>query len=102
MRPNWSLIFGENKTWSEEERRREEDEEKKKRKKRRNVWNLLSFVWKNQTINPFFFYEFGSKRTILGILVVFGKFRLDFSCFGLVLWLILGYMETKYGFPKFF
>ena len=35
-------------------------------------------VWKNQTINPFFFFfdEFGSKRTLLGILVVFGSFRL--------------------------
>ena len=49
----------------------------------------------------FFFYEFGSKRTLLGILVVLGSFRLDWSCFGLVLWLIWGCMETKYGFPKF-
>ena len=34
------------------------------------------FVWKNQTINPCF-DEFGSRRTLLGILVVFGSFRLD-------------------------
>ena len=38
-------------------------------------------VWKNQTINPFFFYEFGSKRTLLGILVVFGSFKLDLELF---------------------
>ena len=50
------------------------------------VWNLLILVWiielldfcmklfvKEETINHFFFffYEFGSKRTLLGILVVF-------------------------------
>ena len=29
----------------------------------------------------FFFYEFGSKRILLGILVVFGSFRLDFELF---------------------
>ena len=34
-------------------------------------------VWKNQTINPFCIYEFGSKRTLLGILVVLRSFRLD-------------------------
>ena len=39
-------------------------------------------VWKNQTIYPFFFfYEFGSKRTLLGISVVFGNFRLDLELF---------------------
>ena len=67
------------------------------------VW-MLWFVWKTQTINPFFFYEFGSKRTLLGILVVFFSFRLDLELFwfGLVLCLIWGYMETKYGFSKFF
>ena len=44
----------------------------------------IELVWKNQTINPFFFffYECGSKRTLLGILVVLGSFRLDWSCFG--------------------
>ena len=42
----------------------------------------MELVWKNQTINPYF-YEFGSKRTLLGILVVLGSFRLDWSCFGL-------------------
>ena len=30
---------------------------------------------------PFFFNEFGSKRTLLGILVVFGQFRLDLELF---------------------
>ena len=35
--------------------------------------NHKSCVWKNQTINPLF-DEFGSKRTLLGILVVFGSF----------------------------
>ena len=39
-------------------------------------------VWKNQTINLFFFfYEFGYKRTLLGILVVFDSFRLDLELF---------------------
>ena len=40
-------------------------------------------VWKNQTINPFFFffYKFESKRTLLGILVVFDSFRLDLELF---------------------
>ena len=32
----------------------------------------LELVWKNQTINPFF-DEFGYKRTLLCILVVFGS-----------------------------
>ena len=30
---------------------------------------------------PIFFYEFGSKRTLLSILVVFGSFRLDLELF---------------------
>ena len=51
----------------------------------------MELVWKNQTINPFFFYEFGSKRTLLDILVVFFSFRLDLELvwFGFVvdLWL---------------
>ena len=33
--------------------------------------DFWTFVWKNQTINPIFFDEFGSKRTLLDILVVF-------------------------------
>ena len=47
------------------------------------VW-MIWLVWKNQTINPFF-DEFGSKRTLLGILVVFGSFRLDLELFSCVL-----------------
>ena len=42
------------------------------------------FVWKNQTINPLLlllFNEFGCKRTLLGILVVFDNFRLDLELF---------------------
>ena len=41
------------------------------------VWiiRLLYFYMElfdeEETINPFFFYEFGSKRTLLGILVMF-------------------------------
>ena len=50
---------------------------------------------------PFFFYEFGSKRTLLDILVVFGSFKLDLELFWFGLWLIWGCMETRYGFPKF-
>ena len=42
--------------------------------------NHKSFVWKNQTINPFF-NEFGSKRILLGIMVVFGSFGLDLDLF---------------------
>ena len=43
----------------------------------------MDFVWKNQTINLFFFffYEFGFKRTLLGILVVFDSFILDLELF---------------------
>ena len=49
---------------------------KKKQEEGRRKENIK--VWKNQTINLFFFFdEFGSKRTLLGILVVFGSFRLD-------------------------
>ena len=40
----------------------------------------MELVWRNQTINPFF-NEFGSKRTLLCILVVFGSFRLDLELF---------------------
>ena len=41
------------------------------------IWiiRLLDFYMElldeEETINPFFFYEFGSKRTLLGISVVF-------------------------------
>ena len=56
-------------------------------------------VWKNQTINPFF-YDFGSERTLLGILVLFDNFRLDLELFWFGLWLIWGCIETKYGFLK--
>ena len=78
--------------------RREEKEKKKKKKKKKRreegrrkdqeeqrygkVW---IFVWKNQTINPFFFFfffdEFGLKKTLLGILVVFDSFRLNLELF---------------------
>ena len=72
-------------------RKKEEErkEDKKKRKKREDKRKRYGFLWvfmdyfgylyrflwicmekKNQTINPFF-DEFGSKRTLLGILVVF-------------------------------
>ena len=47
------------------------------------VW-MLWFIWKNKTINPFF-DEFGAKRTLLCILVVFGSFRLDLKLFSCVL-----------------
>ena len=70
-------------------RRRRRKRRREGRRKPRKVWNALIlygkvwiFVWKILTINPFFFfYEFGSKRTLLGILVVFGKFRLDLELF---------------------
>ena len=62
---------------------------------------MLWFAWKNQTINPFL-DEFGSKRTLLGIFVVFCSFRLVLELFWFGFVLIWGCMETKYGFPKFF
>ena len=49
----------------------------------------MELVWKNQTINPFF-DEYGSKRTLLGILVVFGSFRLDLELFWFVFVVDLG------------
>ena len=69
------------------QKREEEEMRREGRRKSRKVWNAMIlygkvwiFVWKNQTINPFF-YEFGYKRTLLGILVVFGSFRLDLELF---------------------
>ena len=62
----------------------------------------MDFVWKNQTINHFFFfYEFGSKRTLLGILVVFDSFRLDLELFWFGFVIDFGLYGNKYGFPKF-
>ena len=66
--------------------RREEKEKKKRREegkiKKSKGMEKYGFLYrKNQTINPFFFNEFGSKRTLLGILVVFGSFRLDLELF---------------------
>ena len=46
---------------------------------------------------PIFFDEFGFKRILLGILVVFGSFRLDLELFWVGLWLIWGCMDS----PKF-
>ena len=43
--------------------------------------DFWTFVWKKSNHKPIFFYEFGSKRTLLGILVVFGNFRLDLELF---------------------
>ena len=45
-----------------------------------DVMVCMELVWKNQTITPLF-EEFGSKRTLLGILVVFDSFRLDLKLF---------------------
>ena len=58
---------------------------KKKQEEGRRKENIK--VWKKSNHKPFFFfYEFGSKRTLLGILVVFCSFRLDLElfCFGFV------------------
>ena len=88
-----SHFFFEEQTVIEREGEEEEEEEEEGKEQRYgslgfcmeklwilvwNVWNLCMelwmgvyvFVWENQTINPFF-DEFGSKRTLLGILVVF-------------------------------
>ena len=62
-------------------KRGEEEEGKRSRRNQGMELFVWIFVWKNQTINPFFFYEFGSKRTLLSILVVFGSFRLDLELF---------------------
>ena len=45
----------------------------------------MELVWKNQN-----FDEFGSKRTLLGILVVFDSFRLDLELFWFVFLVDLG------------
>ena len=53
------------------------------------LFDFWTLVWKkNQTINPFS-DEFGSKRTLFGILVVFGSFRLylELFWFGFVFYL---------------
>ena len=42
---------------------------------------LVKFCMEKSNHKPFFFYEFGYKRTLLGILVVFGNFRLDLELF---------------------
>ena len=42
----------------------------------------MDFCMEKSNHKPFFFfYEFGSKRTLLGILVVFGSFRLYLELF---------------------
>ena len=46
-----------------------------------DYWTFGLLYGKNQTINLFFIYEFGSKRTLLGILMVFGSFKLDLELF---------------------
>ena len=43
--------------------------------------------------------NFESKRTLLGILVVFDSFRLDLELFWFGSVIDLGLYETKYGFP---
>ena len=55
VRPNWSLIFGENKTLSEEKRRREE-EEKKGMETMILVWiiGLLDFCMEKSNHKPIF------------------------------------------------
>ena len=58
-------------------------------------------VWKNKTINPFLM-NFGSKRTLLGILVVFDSFRLGLELFWFGFVVDLRLYETKYGFPQNF
>ena len=47
------------------------------------VWiiGLLDFCMEISNHKLFFFYEFGSKRTLLGILVVLDSFRLDLELF---------------------
>ena len=39
------------------------------------------FLYGKSNHKPIFFYEFRSKRTLLGILVLFGTFRLDLELF---------------------
>ena len=41
----------------------------------------MDFYIEKSNHKPIFFYEFGSKRTLLCILVVFGSFRLDLELF---------------------
>ena len=46
--------------------------------------------------------NFGSKKTLLCILVVFGSFRLGLELFWFGFVVDLGLYETKYGFPQNF
>ena len=69
------------------ERKEERKEEKKKEKKKRKGMKTMILGWifglRYGKINhkPIFVYEFGSKRTLLGILAVFGSFRLNLELF---------------------
>ena len=45
------------------------------------VWNAMICMEKSNHKPFFFFYEFGYTKTVLGILVVFGSFRLDLELF---------------------
>ena len=56
------------------------------------VWILrfLDFCMEKSNHKPLFFYEFGFKRTILGILVVLENFRLDLELFWFVFVVDLG------------
>ena len=58
------------------------------------VWiiGLLDFCMEKSNHKPIFFDEFGSKRTLLGILVVFGSFRLDLELFLLA----QGYLSLRF------
>ena len=68
---------GEEKRMRRRRRRREE-----KNKKSRYEIVCMDFCMEKSNHKPFFFfYEVGSKRTLLGILVMFGSFRLDLKLF---------------------
>ena len=54
------------------------------------MYGLLWVCMEKSNHKPILFDEFGSKRTILGILVVFGSFRLDLELFWFVFVVDLG------------
>ena len=81
-----SHFFGGFSFWEKREKRREgeEEEEEKKEEGRRKEDQMYGLLWvsmEKSNHKPILFNEFGSKRTLFGILVVFGSLRLDLELF---------------------
>ena len=66
------------------------------------VGESMDFCMEKSNHKPFFFMNLGLKEPYLVYWWCLAVLDYIWSCFGLVLWLIWGCKETKYGFPKFF